>query len=184
MTWNVGVSALAAAVKSHLQTELSLDDSTCDLRPSGRPPATAGELFYAVHSPRAEIDSFHQDCLSERLGFSVSITMRGPVYPTDTQGTELTFPDTGLMDLARQVVELLHENYVVMGAANGLLPAGADPIIEPAYFSNGDSEPQPVGPEWFYSEASDPSQNIPAGYTVQLVFGNAHRLQSKGNFVL
>ena len=165
--------ALLQATLNHLRDTLSLDASTSEVMPTGKPPAFAGEVFYTVHPGTVSNQDVH--CLDEQYSLDVTITLRSGKVPTDRVGTELLLAeDDGIYDRADAVRAAIHMRYVgLMNDANTDLTASVNGFVEPLVFL-GYGRVQEQGGNWFGGKGGPGS----AGISLTLSFGRARRAQT------
>lgn len=169
--------ALLKAVETRLRSAACLSDpdgKVVGVQPDGRPPAKAGQWYYAVHGAGVSQDDQNSLSHDRRHAVTVTITRRVAEIPRDRRGERLTVADE-LLDLAEQVGDWLHMDYRSMNAANALIP-GIDTT------TNGFVEPlklqsitpvQEVGSEWVRGEDADGSDV----FTVAVYLGGALRVR-------
>ena len=178
----MSAEAAAAALRTHLRTALALDASECDVKESGRPPATCGDRYVAIRiSPVFPRDQ-PEEGFAEVYLATITVTVRAGAIPKDYHGIELTHSGVpALFQLCRQIATEIHNNrYTIMGLMNDLLETNSQPFIEPLDWEGSSQDPEPVGPEWFGSDTLDPSftEYNSAGYKIDLRFGGLYRIQS------
>lgn len=182
---------LDAVVQAILEANLRYDARTCGKTfPDGSPPPVAGDIYVGVHQGTSQ--STADNSLDERLGFSVTITMRATNMPYDripdqliakTRLAQKLATELGLDSRADQLRALLHMNWAVIGRANNNLIASLQGVTavygfcEPARFRNMEV-PVLKGGEWWQAEEGEA-----IGVKSELRFEGARRLQAIGTFV-
>lgn len=165
--------AYLLATRNAIRTEFGLDEFHCDVTPDGKAAPISGQWYYAVHP--GEMTNSAKNCLDERVGLRVTITIRTGVAPVDRVGQNAVTPSTGILARAKRLRALLHMNYAVMEAANALISGEGVTV-------SGFSEPMrflsatylgPKGPSWFFADGQDEY----TGLAVELRFGDARRVQ-------
>lgn len=169
--------ALLLAVRDHLRQELNLRELDCENTFDGRPLPMSGESFIAIHPGSWTNDT--PECLDERYGIQITVTVRLPRVPQDRWGPELfTKAAEGLDALLEKIRVKAHMNYTLMDRANviigatGLLPT-ANGFIQPLCFRDG-GQPMPKGPNWFAAAG----RGQYAGLAQTLTFRDANRVQT------
>lgn len=177
----VSLNALMIAASNRLRDALALKAIECDVMDGPEPPNNAGAVFYAVHGGGGW-NNPAKECLDERLGFRVTVSMRVADSPRDRTGrSRLALAKAGLVDRCNDVVAVLHGSYEVMNAANDLI-GDAQGFVEPPRFRDaGSGDPTEVGPHWF---GGQPSQDRLAGITLTLTFRDARRVRAIQNLTL
>lgn len=156
-----------------IRSDLGLDDKYVGVQPDGRPPPVAGQMYVAIHAGPFQNQS--DTSLDETYEARVTLSMRGPVVPTDRQGSDLVvLASTGLLARAEAIRASQHMNYTVLNNANTgqtySIGAGENGFVEPLKFQSA-SEPIEVGADWWRSDKKM------GGWMVALVFGGARRVQ-------
>lgn len=183
----MSMSVLLRGVKSYLATNLSLPDPIIGIRAkSGKPVASMGTLYYAVHPLRWYSGPSHglqNEGSDEMFDVGVTITMRTGRTPDSKRmgvnylglaSAGIAVEQSGLEPKMRAVVvSMTKGRYTgVLAAANALL--SGDPFIEPLVLAGCDAEPNEVGPDWFNA---DPDDVRAYGWTMTAQFTGARRLQ-------
>lgn len=177
--------ALLKAVEERTQSILSLTSSNVAVRPTGKPPAFAGETFWAIHPGEFDndLDTGRRDTYDVRI----TLTRKSGSYPDDRRGDELVVdPTDGMYYDAERLIAALHMDYTVLDFVGGTYGAGnwtggksyslgtsVNGFVEPLRFRMC-SEPQEVGSSWFHSEDGEEV----SGYVMLIVFGGALRVQT------
>ena len=180
---------LAVATVQALRQLLSLPSSECDHMPDGQPPARCGHRFVAVHYGGQS--NTCRNSLDREFDLAVTVTMR-LAAPRDRAGMWLARRNTrdGLEQLCEEIVRALHMSYPVINRANVLLES-ENPVrlpwatitvhgySEPFHFASDAGDPREVGADWFgaVNESEEGGLTAPAGYTQELRFAGARRLQ-------
>ncbi len=189
--------ALCKAVRDQLQELFGMDADSCEVRPSGRPKASAGETFIAVHPGGWRLVVDGDVGLVEEFGCKVTVSRRFGYTPDDRTGTELWLGDDaeyeGIEPMLRQILIALTSKlatgtdtppaYLVLIAANAYIglqnpPTYAGGFITPLKLLDGGT-PEEKGPEWFCasrSEGEDGAQ-FECGISQTMTFTGAQRGQ-------
>ncbi len=188
------IDAILYSVRDAIRSELGYSPVQCEVMPDGMPPPNMGNVFVAVH--QADERGTADNCLDERFGFSVTLTVRIGV-PLDRVGTQLIAVDKlvhagkaakryGFNRKVDELKSLLHMNWGVLQDANDFLmevhkASGKDVygFCEPARFRSADSPPQMVGAAWFRAEPG--SEDL--GLKSEVRFADCRRLQSIATYV-
>ena len=158
------MDVLLDAVRDRLRTALSLSAHECDVCPDGQPNPDAGQRFVAIWG--GSVQNTQVNCLDERYGFKVTVTVRTSHTPRDRKR------DGGAWALALRVRGALHMAYEVRTLA---LAANAEVVIvEPPCFLGGTQ--QVKGPDWFWAEPAG-NERDPTGIAVELSFAKARIVQ-------
>lgn len=174
----MSIDALLQAVKSHLQSEMSLQDLECDLTGEGAPVPMSGQQFIAIHDGGEEDASGDFD-LDEYVSVLVTVTRRIGEAPLDQLAPELIHKvASGMGPDLRRIKGLIHKRYDLMNAANELIDDAYDKFKEPLRWIRT-SPPQFKGPDWFnagFDEHGAGTQQM-CGVAKVMTFGRARRVQ-------
>lgn len=184
----MSLANLQLAVRNQLRTRLPIVDAATfplasindviDLQAGGQPPPAAGQLYLAIHGiDWSAAGAEKQRGTEEVFGVAITISRKIGSAPKDRQ-TGAFYADAvdGLDRIARLITPEIHQNYVVMNAANTLMGSPAFGFQEPLRLIGGDPEPTIVGPEWWEGDTETKTNAVP-GWTLQIRFGNAVRIQ-------
>ena len=166
---------------------------TCGIRSGGgRPPGWAGQTYMAVvpvgWSPPTRED---QDALTEVYGLDLVFTLKTGKVPDDRLMEDAYLKvSSGLEPLVRSAMVLMQQRRytstdsltgILRRANNRLIAEGADPnylIHKPLRWLGNDSEPTPMGPDWFLSDLQDTRDASSFfGWRFALHYGEAERTQ-------
>lgn len=168
------MAALLLAVRAEMRSVsgMNLDEPLVDVMPTGRPPAVAGELFYAIHDGgETQLDDLSME---EESSFTITASMRGGRLPYDRWGTELIAEaTTGLLDKCRTVAAHLHMNEDVRVAANVIIGASENGFTETIRYLGRGIVEEKYGDWWHGGQRGQ----APDGVAVQLRFGKLKRYQ-------
>lgn len=153
-----------------MRTTLEIPENQCGKKILGRPSASCGQVYYAVHQGTWT----NQDdlCLEELMGLQITITMRLPVRPQDKLGDTI---GTEIEVLAERIALFFHMNYDHINAANTLIGAESNGFVEPLKFRNC-TIPEVKTAEWFWSD-----QEGLAGVAITINFDGAKRVRTLAN---
>lgn len=170
------MGALLQGTRDHLRSTLGLDQDTCEVMFSGKPPPWAGEEFFAVHQRSWMGDHGDYD-IDEKYGVDVTYTRRlNGIVPWDRAGVELLLKKPGgVYQRVEAARTKLHKNYVLMNLANSLIDAVAEGKtngFEEPYLLASVSNPQPQNPSWFHGRGGKD-----AGISMVISLNPARRLQ-------
>lgn len=166
--------ALLLAVKSRLQTALSLDTNSCDIGIDGMPKPAAGELYVAVVPADWTVRETDAG-LWESYGCEVWLTRKVGFCPLDRVGTDLlALATTGLLAKVEAARVAIHGNQTVRVDANTTI-GRTDEFIRPLYLLSV-GRPEFKGPDWFSAEPNEDGWGQ-VGVAMQLNFGTAERVQ-------
>lgn len=167
--------ALLQAVRDRIRSQLSYENSKCDVQVDGMPPPFAGEFYVAVHPAewRADVEVIPLD---EHMGIDVTLTMRLSHVPRDHLGGSLfLLALTGLNARLRAIIRQISMVYSVMDTANANI-IGTEKLYDPLRFAGADP-PRVVPGSWFHAEEDEE-----AGLVRTLHFTRARRTQDHQNF--
>jgi hypothetical protein len=180
------IDALLFAVRDAVLTcGQGYDKRTCDVRDDGHPVPRCGDVYVAVHQGRST--STADNCLDERLGFSLTLTLRVTIPPDRVGDRTLAIKlanSTGFNRRAERLRAFFHQNWSVLGAANNyLVELNPDAqtiygFCEPARY-RGMEIPLLVGGDWF---GADPGAED-TGLKAEMRFEDARRLQAIGSYL-
>ncbi len=169
----IEVSALNQAVAEWLKEDLGLSDGEVGVNSRGRPPASAGMVYVAVHGgdwsngmPGSQLDL--------HVGLSVTVSVKlGHVSMDRWQHVGTVESETGLDMISVRVVKSLHDKYGVIALANEKLDDGDTPYMEPLRFVRS-GEPQDRDANW-WSGSVTKSQG-PLGLSRTMQFTGARNI--------
>lgn len=176
--------ALLLAVRDVLRAAapngLGLPFSQCEVEPDGRPPASCGELYFAVHA--GEWAASDVEGLDESFGFQLTLTVRAGKVPEDEIGASLLYGPAGTSaeEWLRKALTFLHLDRggdLVLQRANAYVGASFNGFVEPPRFRSG-GPPQLKGPDWFGAVPAGKGRAAPAGVAQTLTFAGARRVQT------
>jgi hypothetical protein len=168
--------ALLRATRDHLRDQLALREGACEVMFSGKPPAIAGEEFWAVHQ-RSWRGQHGDGDLDELYGVDVTCTRRFSGFaPWDRQGLAILLETNG--GLYRRVERArvsLHKSYVLMATANALIEGFGVTVngFEEPYLLASVGNPEPKGANWFHGKGGKGD----AGIAMTISLAPARRLQ-------
>lgn len=170
--------ALLLAVKSRLQTALSLDDTVCDIAFGAQPPPIMGEEFISIW-PGDWRGNDIDNGLDEYYSVNVTVTRRLPYAPMDRWGTEVLVKLSAGLDARVEAIRYrVHMNYSILNAANATIGVTENGFVEPLRFRTG-GRPELKFPDWFSAESADGGgAGMNAGVAQTLTFVDARRVQS------
>lgn len=171
--------ALLKAVETRLRSSSVLDDPEgrlCGIRPDGRPPPNAGQLYYAIWWNRcqARMEQTVVDYTDVDHAVTITITARVGFIPQDRRG-KVVRESGDLLDLAEAIAApgLIHGNYAAVFATANTNIDGAgsttNGFIEPLWLI-GYGPVMEKGPAWIGAE------NGKDIYAIDIAFGRARRL--------
>lgn len=188
----MSMSALLQGVEAELINAVAaLDATNCKIRGGdGQPPAKfGGRLFLAIvpmgWSPGPSgVDGFNTG-LDETYTIDLVASYRTGHIPEDMlMGKAFIDATKGLEPFARSVMVVMRNNRYTDGAAGGILTrantliSGADEIVEPLRWLGNDTQPTPVGAEWFSGSGEDPRAY---GWRFTMHYGDCRRPQTEAN---
>lgn len=179
----MSMARLLVAARDQLRTGvLVLNETNTTIQSDGQPPPISGQFHVALHGLDWGVGGPLGTGLDEVYSLGITVTMRAPVIPKDSQAEEIYVKKaTGLEDLVRKViVEMEKERYTIINAANTNMPDSLDGFVEPLRWEGADAEPRLVGPDWFLA-VPDPNQPD-SGMVMETRFGQARRIQALANF--
>jgi hypothetical protein len=173
------VVAALAGVKNFLAAELLLAANKLDVRmDGGRPPASAGDLFYGIHCESHRPGPIHLTSnlvLDEVVDVGITLTMRSSKIPDDRlQG----YYQDSFAPLLRRVLTVMTKKRFtgVLAAMNAMLTNGEDPFVETLFWRGTDATLLYCGPDWFLADPVASDRNT--GYRMTVHFGGARRMQT------
>lgn len=172
--------AVLYGVVEFLKERLLLNPREVGVRLRGQPPASGGQVYYGVYPTLFSHGPSEDQIrgLDVQSGFIVAITVRTGAIPPDRIPDVIYDPiPTSLASRTMILVRTLHVyRHELLGYINNNLEPG-DPhlFIEPFDWVNTSPEPEPVGPEWFWSE--DDSK-IHYGFKTESEFSRGRRLEN------
>lgn len=179
----MALDVLLLAVRDRLREKLNgqVESANIEVTFDGRPFGMATETFVAIHEGEWQPDGTianSDECLPERFGVQVTVTMRCGFAPFDRIGTEvLADASRGLLMICRLVLVALHMRYEVLHAANDRLAENVNGFFHPLVFADGGMT-TPRGPQWFQAKTRSMKQDPPAGLSRTLSFRDAQRVQT------
>ena len=200
----MSIAALAIAVRNKLQTDLvnhvPNPERSIRLMPDGRPAASSGQVFVAIHGTDWSPTSADMDQnrgLAEEFALACTVSIRTPVIPPDRIGDEVYINMTvGLSAICRQIMLSLDKNIDLINSADALLAdheqtsvGTVQGFVEYLRWSGTDASPSPVGPTWFFADESGRDllsrrtggtswEHNESGWVMQVRFAQATRLQT------
>tara|TARA_B100000949_G_scaffold148547_1_gene130512 strand:+ start:248 stop:790 length:543 start_codon:yes stop_codon:yes gene_type:complete len=180
----MSMARLLIATRDQLWSAISvLDETNCGINPDGQPPPFAGQLYVSVHGTEWTVGGMVDGGLDEEFGIACTVTMRAGFTPDDRMGDSLYIKlATGLEDLVRKIiVEIRTSRWIILNAANALMPDDLDGFVEPLRWLGVNAEPRIVGPEWFH--AAPDVNNPTSGLSMEVRLDKARRIQALANLV-
>lgn len=171
--------ALLLATRDHLRTQLSLNESQCDIQPDGRPPANMGERYVALWedgSAGAGTTGGGASTLSETCGLLVTVTRRTGRYGRDRRRNIFLEEITGLEPLCRSIKAAIHANWGIVNAANARISDAYNKFQLPLFWVRQDRA-QGMDADWAGSAAEKDDSTY---LVVSLRFAGALRVQPLG----
>ncbi len=142
------------AVLDLLQHRIGLDKTQIGIRLQGRPPATCGQYFYAIHPLSFSGESF-DTTIQYRIAFGITVTMRTGHIPDDRMAGKAYLGEDGLDSRCQRVIEILEFNrFSLLTEINNRFKAENE-YVEPVQWESLEVPPRPVGPEWFSEDLNN-----------------------------
>lgn len=126
----MSISALLRGVEAILRGPGVLDDpglerpgKQCGIQPLGRPPASIGQLYVAIHWAGASGDDLNPQSSDQLHGVHLTLTARMGFAPRDRRGKVIA-DSLGLYDLIDTLSGpgVIHGNWLLITEANKLIP--------------------------------------------------------------
>lgn len=167
----MSVGTLLVKVRDKLRevlTQVENPQHNIRLGMDGRPIATSGEIYVAVHLQNwTNPDPQLTNLLKQEAGILVTISMRSRKYPEDRDPDMiLVRASKSLSDIAEAVMGALHGNSALAVSAGR---------IEPLRWITC-TGPTEQFKDWFRSNDPLDQDNQPAGYSIEVVFTGAGKI--------
>ena len=178
----MSIGAICKAVRDAIQDHFTVDSGSCEVGFDGQPKPSCGQRYWAVHSMGWSGLPDEDWALGEEYQVAVTLTLRMGTAPKDRWGIAVWLVDSGLEDLVRQTVTLIHHSQTVRLAANAFIAGGASgKILTPLQLLRIDN-PKPQGPRWFSADDPQLTQQkydiSDCGVSQMVLFGRCQRVQS------
>jgi len=170
----IELEALTHAVAEYLQKHAGFNTGEVGVHGRGRPPASAGMVYAAVHAgdwmsggPGHNLDL--------KVAVSVTLSVKLGQIPLDRwQYSGSYSADDGLEIISLLVLKCLHQRYDVITLANTKLSNGVSPFMEPLSFVRS-GEPQEREAQWWSGSVTQ--SKGPLGLSRTLQFSGARIIQ-------
>lgn len=180
----MSLRSLLTAVESQVRATLSdspydFHDSEIGLTPGGQPPPEFAWKYLSVHSIAWEPGNIAAHVgLHEQFTVGLTLSIKfGEVPFSDIAKYQFYLVGEGMESTLRACIAVIHQNYVIVEAANTLI---TDPTADKhqKFLEWIGSDPEPIqrGPEWVFSDNED---EILGAYTQTARFRGGDRLQRR-----
>jgi hypothetical protein len=176
-------SALLKKTRDYIRENLLykgnlIEDGNCDVTIDGRPVPTAPEMFVAV-TPTGWLKANESPgVLSEKYEFECVVSLKLNATPNDRYGDFFLDQVKGIEKVCRDLILLLHLNYVVIANANNEAAAAAcTKIFTPPQWQET-TDPEVRYDDWYYQLPGQfGDRPAPVAMIMRVKFGEIERAQ-------